>query len=112
MDSLARMRQSLPALSDVISEANHLHDVLIQTAADDILEAAAPGLMRAAWELRSKDLDPGTDSMEMFGTLLALWTVLRHPEVLQVATQRLYDRLCELMPKEDREMIALLQSRR
>lgn len=106
---LDHLRENLPSLVDVLVEANALHDVLMQTGADAILEAHAPALMRAAWELRNKNQTPGTDRMEIFGTMLALRCMLLHPEALQVAAQRLHDRMCELLGEEDQEMIALLK---
>jgi hypothetical protein len=105
-----RIQQNMPGLSDVVAEANTLHDVLIQTCADELLEATAPILMTSAWELRSKMSIPDADDRtEVFGTMLALRCILAHPKVLQVAAQRLYDRLCELLGEEDQEMIALLK---
>src|SRR4051812_2800846 len=112
MKSSERLRQNMPSLVDVLIEANDLHDVLIQTCADELLEGHAPTLMKVAWELRSKmAVAKAVDPTEAFGTLLALRCILAHPEVLQVAAQRLYDRLCELLAEEDKEMIALLQAR-
>jgi len=106
-------RIAMEYLVDVIGMANDLRGIVETTDADEEISDRSGILLDVAGKLQSVDAVPDANPTEGFASLLGLKAMLQSPECFQIAAQRLYDRLSELLQVDagagDREVINALE---